>query len=116
MGNSRQILSIIPQNDICEFESSRPSQPVGLKPRRQQLLSEQRELKKARYLKFVARWIPRFLGLLTFAAVLIASPPRCAPSYSALATPLRRPDTRPPSFRRDRQHQTDRNGNRRAAR
>ena len=30
-----------------------------------------------------------------------SSPPRCGPSYSPLATRLRRPDTRPPSFRRD---------------
>src|SRR6516164_634239 len=30
-----------------------------------------------------------------------SSPPRCGPSYSAPATRLRRPDTRPPSFRRD---------------
>jgi len=28
----RKVIKDIPQNDVCEFESSRPRQPVGLKP------------------------------------------------------------------------------------
>ena len=38
----------------------------------QQAIAAQRALGRARWIEFTRRWVPRVLGLLTFAAVLIA--------------------------------------------